>query len=230
MQQHGGLPDQRVAVQRSLDLGYDGWMHDFGEYTARDVVAHDGRTGWELHNAYPALSARAAHEFLNYILRPPVAAAIADKTGYGTPNQAALPLTASISFCSPVSGTAVPPRRSPARLRVTSSISVPDSVRDPLAYYRNNTVNTRALLEACAAHGLTQFVFSSTAAVFGNPVSDMIDEEHPKNPINPYGASKLMVERCGVPELAPEAAEARLRLSRSLRAVVPDVPLLFPAR
>jgi len=52
-----------TLLQRSVDLGYDGWMHDFGEYTARDVTAFDGRTGEELHNAYPVLSARAAHRF-----------------------------------------------------------------------------------------------------------------------------------------------------------------------
>jgi alpha-glucosidase (family GH31 glycosyl hydrolase) len=50
-------------LARSLALGYDGWMHDFGEYTARDTVAFDGRYGDELHNAYPVLSAKAAHDF-----------------------------------------------------------------------------------------------------------------------------------------------------------------------
>ena len=72
---------------------------------------------------------------------------------------------------------------------------VGESVSDPYAYYQNNVTGTVNLLEAMRRHGVDRVVFSSTAAVFGNPVSDMIDEEHPKNPINPYGASKLMVER-----------------------------------
>ena len=79
-------------------------------------------------------------------------------------------------------------------MHFAASISVPDSVRDPLAYYRNNTVNTRALLEACAAHGLTQFVFSSTAAVYGMPATGCAAERDPTAPINPYGRSKLMSE------------------------------------
>ena len=79
-------------------------------------------------------------------------------------------------------------------MHFAASISVPDSVRDPLAYYRNNTVNTRALLEACAAQGLTQFVFSSTAAVYGMPATGRAAERDPTAPINPYGRSKLMSE------------------------------------
>lgn len=72
---------------------------------------------------------------------------------------------------------------------------VGESVRDPYAYYRNNVAGTLNLLEVMRRHDVQRLVFSSTAAVFGNPVSDLIDEEHPKVPINPYGASKLMVER-----------------------------------
>ena len=72
---------------------------------------------------------------------------------------------------------------------------VGESVTDPYAYYQNNVTGTVNLLEAMRRHGVDRVVFSSTAAVFGNPVSDMIGEDHPKNPINPYGASKLMVER-----------------------------------
>ncbi|TZF90749.1 UDP-glucose 4-epimerase GalE [Cognatilysobacter lacus] len=72
---------------------------------------------------------------------------------------------------------------------------VGESVTDPYAYYQNNVTGTLNLLEAMKRHGVDKLVFSSTAAVFGNPVSAVIDEEHPKTPINPYGASKLMVER-----------------------------------
>ncbi len=72
---------------------------------------------------------------------------------------------------------------------------VGDSVRDPLRYYRNNFANVLTLLEVMRQCEVGQFVFSSTAAVYGEPVQDYIDEQHPLNPINPYGASKLMVER-----------------------------------
>ncbi len=72
---------------------------------------------------------------------------------------------------------------------------VGESVAEPYAYYANNVTGTLNLLEAMRRHEVNKLVFSSTAAVFGNPVSDVIDEEHPKAPINPYGASKLMAER-----------------------------------
>jgi UDP-glucose 4-epimerase len=72
---------------------------------------------------------------------------------------------------------------------------VGESVQQPYAYYANNVTGTLNLLEAMRRHGVERLVFSSTAAVFGNPVGALIDEEHPTSPINPYGASKLMVER-----------------------------------
>jgi len=72
---------------------------------------------------------------------------------------------------------------------------VGESVTDPYAYYANNVTGTLNLLEAMRRHGVDRIVFSSTAAVFGNPQADVIDEDHPKAPINPYGASKLMAER-----------------------------------
>ncbi|HEY4560000.1 MAG TPA: UDP-glucose 4-epimerase GalE [Lysobacter sp.] len=86
-------------------------------------------------------------------------------------------------------------RRVDAVMHFCARSLVGESVTDPYAYYQNNVTGTVNLLEAMRRHGVDRVVFSSTAAVFGNPVSDMIDEEHPKNPINPYGASKLMVER-----------------------------------
>jgi UDP-glucose 4-epimerase len=71
---------------------------------------------------------------------------------------------------------------------------VPESVADPLKYYGNNTCSTRNLLECCAKHGVRQFVFSSTAAVYGIPASGIAAEDSPTAPINPYGTSKLMSE------------------------------------
>jgi len=84
---------------------------------------------------------------------------------------------------------------------------VGESMTQPYAYYANNVVGTLNLLEAMRRHGADRLVFSSTAAVFGQPASERIDEGHPKAPINPYGASKLMVERI----LADAAAAYGLR-------------------
>jgi UDP-glucose 4-epimerase len=72
---------------------------------------------------------------------------------------------------------------------------VGESVADPYAYYASNVGGTLTLLQAMHAHGVDRLVFSSTAAVFGHPQADRIDEDHLQKPINPYGASKLMVER-----------------------------------
>lgn len=71
---------------------------------------------------------------------------------------------------------------------------VPESVSNPLKYYRNNTANTRNLLECCQNAGVKHFVFSSTAAVYGEPADPNITENSPTQPINPYGMSKLMSE------------------------------------
>ncbi|MGB0134671.1 UDP-glucose 4-epimerase GalE [Dokdonella sp.] len=71
---------------------------------------------------------------------------------------------------------------------------VPESVRDPLKYYGNNTCATRSLLEACSRAGVRKFVFSSTAAVYGMPESGEASEATATSPINPYGMSKLMSE------------------------------------
>ena len=72
---------------------------------------------------------------------------------------------------------------------------VGESVTDPAKYYRNNVVGTLTLLEAMIASSIKQFVFSSTCATYGVPHTVPITEDHPQNPINPYGATKLMVER-----------------------------------
>src|SRR5688500_16661481 len=74
-------------------------------------------------------------------------------------------------------------------------LSVGDSVRDPAGYYRNNVVGTLGTLEAMAAEGCRHFVFSSTCAVYGEPVETPIAERHPTAPINAYGQTKLAVEQ-----------------------------------
>jgi UDP-glucose 4-epimerase len=81
-----------------------------------------------------------------------------------------------------------------AIIHFAASIVVPDSVRDPLGYYRNNTVNSRALIECAVKCGVRHFIFSSTAAVYGNPVEIPVREDAPTLPISPYGWSKLMTE------------------------------------
>ncbi len=73
-------------------------------------------------------------------------------------------------------------------------LNVSESVGNPLGYYRNNVVGTLATLEAMAAEGCRQFVFSSTCAVYGEPVETPISETHPTAPINAYGQSKLAIE------------------------------------
>ena len=74
------------------------------------------------------------------------------------------------------------------------SIVVPESIAEPLQYYLNNTVASRALIEACVDTGVEHFLFSSTAAVYGIPAAASVSEETATDPINPYGRSKLMTE------------------------------------
>lgn len=82
-------------------------------------------------------------------------------------------------------------------LHFAASIVVPESVKNPIEYYMNNTVNTTNLIGCAVQAGVTKFIFSSTAATYGEP-KEMpkggIDENYPTNPINPYGMSKLMSE------------------------------------
>ena len=81
-----------------------------------------------------------------------------------------------------------------AIIHFAASIVVPDSVSDPLSYYRNNTVNSRALIECAVRGDVKQFIFSSTAAVYGNPAKVPIGEDDAVAPMSPYGSSKLMTE------------------------------------
>src|SRR5262245_17739755 len=79
-------------------------------------------------------------------------------------------------------------------IHFAASIVVPDSVREPLRYYRNNTMNTRALLDVAVKTGVRHFIFSSTAAVYGNPARVPVAETAAPAPMSPYGSSKLMSE------------------------------------
>ncbi len=81
-----------------------------------------------------------------------------------------------------------------AILHFAGSVVVPESVTDPLKYYRNNTAASRALIEAAVTAGVPHFIFSSTAATYGIPEVTPVNEDAPQRPINPYGMSKLMTE------------------------------------
>jgi len=82
-----------------------------------------------------------------------------------------------------------------AVMHFAARLLVGESVREPYKYYRTNVTGTLTVLEAMAALGVTSFVLSSTCATFGEPVKVPMDETHPQRPINPYGESKLAVER-----------------------------------
>ncbi len=81
-----------------------------------------------------------------------------------------------------------------AVVHFAGSIVVPDSVSDPLGYYLNNTVKSRTLMECAVKAGIPRFIFSSTAAVYGNPATQPVFETAAPQPISPYGTSKLMTE------------------------------------
>lgn len=86
-------------------------------------------------------------------------------------------------------------RKVEAVLHFAAFSLVGESVAEPVKYYRNNSAYPLVLLDAMRRHGCDKFIFSSTAATYGNPVRTPIDEQHPQVPINPYGGSKLMLER-----------------------------------
>lgn len=80
-------------------------------------------------------------------------------------------------------------------MHFAANIEVSESVANPSKYYKNNVQATKSLLDCMLEHDIKKFIFSSTAAIFGSPKYSPIDENHPKNPINPYGRSKWMVEQ-----------------------------------
>ena len=82
-----------------------------------------------------------------------------------------------------------------AVIHMAGFIEAGESMHDPGKYFRNNTCQPVSLLEAMAAAGVGTILFSSTAAIYGDPVTDLIDEDHPQNPTNAYGESKLLFER-----------------------------------
>jgi len=86
-------------------------------------------------------------------------------------------------------------RRFDAVMHFASFIQVGESVMEPAKYYANNFSNTLTLLDAMVAAGVGRFIFSSTAAIFGEPETELIAESHPQRPLNPYGRSKWMVEQ-----------------------------------
>src|SRR2546421_1077449 len=81
-----------------------------------------------------------------------------------------------------------------AIIHFAGSVVVPDSMRNPLGYYRNNTMTTRSLLNTAVKCGVNRFIFSSTAAVYGNPDQVPVPEHAPTRPLSPYGSAKLMTE------------------------------------
>ncbi len=81
-----------------------------------------------------------------------------------------------------------------AIIHFAGSTSVPESMKDPLGYYRNNTANSRVLIEAAIKGGVRHFIFSSTAAIYGNALRMPAAEDDPTVPLSPYGWSKLMTE------------------------------------
>jgi len=109
-------------------------------------------------------------------------------------------LPASVSFVRGDAGDAelvtriIAEHKIAAVVHFAGSIVVPESVADPLKYYRNNTSVSRTLIQTCVETGVRHFIFSSTAAVYGIPEEVPVKESAPTVPINPYGTSKLMTE------------------------------------
>ncbi len=115
-------------------------------------------------------------------------------TGFRSALPAKVPLVVGDTGDQALVASVLKEHKVDAIIHFAASIVVPDSVRDPLSYYRNNTMNTRSLLEMAVKAGVGRFIFSSTAAVYGNPDTLPVAEDAPSKPISPYGTSKLMSE------------------------------------
>jgi UDP-glucose 4-epimerase len=115
-------------------------------------------------------------------------------TGFDWALPASVPLIVGSTGDQELVATVMAEHEVNAIIHFAASIVVPDSVADPLGYYRNNTVNAHALLETAVKGGVEHFIFSSTAAVYGNPSRIPITEDEPVRPMSPYGSSKLMTE------------------------------------
>ena len=105
-----------------------------------------------------------------------------------------VPFTAGSTGDRPLVAEIITRHRVNAIIHFAASIVVPESVSDPLGYYSNNTMNTCALLDVAIKAGVREFIFSSTAAVYGNARDVPVREDAPTAPISPYGTSKLMSE------------------------------------
>src|SRR6516165_3447011 len=115
-------------------------------------------------------------------------------TGFDWAVAEAAPLVIGETGDQPLVAALIAEHQVDAVIHFAASIVVPDSVRDPLGYYRNNTVNSRALIETAIKGGVRAFIFSSTAAVYGSPERVPTREDDPTVPTSPYGSSKLMTE------------------------------------
>jgi UDP-glucose 4-epimerase len=115
-------------------------------------------------------------------------------TGFKWALPAGVPLIAGEIGDDALVSSVIAERGITAIIHFAASIVVPDSVVNPLAYYRNNTANSLTLIECAVRGGVKQFIFSSTAAVYGNPARAPISEDDALAPLSPYGSSKLMTE------------------------------------
>ena len=115
-------------------------------------------------------------------------------TGFRFLIPTSVPFVAGSTGDRPLVGEVITHHRVSAIIHFAASIVVPESVTDPLGYYSNNTMNTCALLDVAIKAGVREFIFSSTAAVYGNAGDAPVREDAPTVPISPYGTSKLMSE------------------------------------
>jgi UDP-glucose 4-epimerase len=115
-------------------------------------------------------------------------------TGFATAVPPGVPLLVGDAGDEALVSSAIAEHDVESVIHFAGSVVVPDSMRDPLGYYRNNTMTTRALLNAVIKNGVERFIFSSTAAVYGNPDQVPVPEAAPTRPLSPYGSSKLMTE------------------------------------